>query len=97
MFVVGGFNDGGVEALGRFPADYIMHAVEEAPSFPSGEQSGDSVGQAVLEGGDDNAAGAARHTLHVAQDERRGDAVRLACTATCHDDGGVCKVLGRMR
>ena len=97
MLVVGGFDDGGVEALGRFPADYIMHAVEEAPSFPSGEQSGDSVGQAVLEGGYDNAAGAARHTLHVAQDERRGDAVRLACAATCHDDGGVCKVLGRMR
>ncbi len=44
MFVVGGFDDGGAEALGRFPADHIMHAVEEAPSFPRGEQSGDSVG-----------------------------------------------------
>ena len=97
MFVVGGLDDGGVEALGRFPADHIMHAVEKAPPFPRGEQSGYSVGQAVLERGDDNAAGAAGHTLHIAQDKGRGYAVRLACAATCHDDGGVCKVLGRMR
>ena len=77
MLVVGRLDDGGVETLGRFPADYVMHAVEKAPPFPRGEQSRHRVGQTVFERRHHDAACRAGHTLHITQSKRSGDAVRF--------------------
>ena len=70
------------EGLGRFDADDVMHALDEAHRLPTGEQSRQGVGQTVAEGRHDDAAGGAGHTLHVPQDERRTHAVGLAETTT---------------
>ena len=69
MFVVGGFDDGLGEGLGWASSDDIVNAVDEAPSSPSSEETWDSVGESVFEGGYDDAASGARHTLHITEDE----------------------------
>ena len=66
-----------------------MYALDEAPAFPSGEQSRNGICQSVLEGRHHDAAGRAGHTLHIAQNKRSGDAVRLAGASPCDDNGSV--------
>lgn len=51
--------------------------------------AGDCVRQSVLEGRHDDAACRAGHTLHIAQNKRSSDAVRLAGASPRDDNGGV--------
>lgn len=89
MFVVLWVDDWLLESLRRFSADNIMHPLDEAPAFPRGEQAGDCVSQAVLEGRHYDAACRAGHTLHIAKNKRSSDAVGLAGTSPCNYNGGV--------
>jgi hypothetical protein len=66
-----------------------MHTVEKSPTFPSSEQPRDGVCQTVFESRHTDAACTARHTLHIAEHERRGDGVRLTGTTAGNDNGGV--------
>ena len=77
------------EGSGRSPTDDVVDAVDVAPSLPRRQQPGDGIRQAVPVGRHDNTARTARHALHVAQDKRRGYAVRFSCSATGNDNGGV--------
>ena len=43
----------------------------------------------VFEGRHDDATCRAGHTLHIAQNKRSSDAVRLSCTSPCDDNGSV--------
>ena len=90
MFVIGRLGDGFLEGLGRFPPDHVVYAFQIPPPFPCGQQSGYGVCQSVFERRHHDAACAARHSLHIAEHEGRGDGVRLARSAAGDDHGGLC-------
>ena len=73
VIVLGWLDDGLAEGFGRSPSNHIMHAIDEAPPLPCRQQARNGVCQSVLVCRYDNAARAAFHPLHIAQDERRGD------------------------
>ena len=89
MFILGRLDNRFPEGFGRFPTDDVVDSVDVAPPFPCRQQARDGVGQAMLVGGYNYAPGAARHALHVAQHERRGNRVGLARTSPSDNDGGV--------
>jgi len=89
VLVFGRLDDGLAEGFGRSPTDDVVHALDVAPPLPRRQQAGDGVGQAVPVGGNDDAACAAGHALHVAQREGRGDRIGLAGSSPRHDDGGI--------
>jgi hypothetical protein len=63
-----------------------MHAIDITPTLPRSKQTGERIGQAMLERRHNDATRGSRHTLHVTQHERRGDGVRLARASSSHDD-----------
>ena len=89
MLIVRRFDDSTGKGFGRFSTDHIVNTLYKAPSLPGCEQSRKGVCQTVLRGGNDNPSRAARQTLHVTENERRSDTVRLACSSSCHDHGRV--------
>ena len=86
MLIVSRFGDRLRKRLRRFSAYHIMHAIDIPPTLPCCKQSGERVGQAMLERRHHDTTSGSRHTLHVAQHERRGDGVRLASASSSHDD-----------
>lgn len=82
MFIILRLDDRLVEIFRGLPPDYIMNAIEVAPSFPGCEQSGDCVGESVFESGNNDSAGAPFHPLHVPQCKGGGDAVGLTSAAS---------------
>lgn len=86
MLIVSRFGDWLRKRLRRFSANHIVNAIDVPPTFPCCEQTRERVRQAMLERRHDDATSGARHTLHVAQHERRGDGVRLASASSSHDD-----------
>ena len=72
--------------LRRFPSYDIVNAPDKSPPLPSRKQPGQRVSEAMLECRYHDAAGTARHPLHVPQDEGRSNGVRLTSTAASHDD-----------
>ena len=72
--------------LRRLSSNDIVNASDKSPSLLSRKQSRQRVSQAMLECRYHDAPSTARHTLHVPQNEWRGNRVRLTCTAASHDD-----------
>jgi len=88
VLIVRWLGDGFLERLRRFAANDIVDAIDVAPPFPRGEEPGKRVRQTMFEGRHDDASRGARHALHVAEHEGRGDGVGLAGASACYDDGG---------
>ena len=86
MLIVSRFGDRLRKRLRRFSAYHIMHAIDIPPTLPRCKQTRERVGKSMLERRHHDTTSGARHTLHVAQHERRGDRVRLARASSSHDD-----------
>ena len=82
-------NNRSAKTSGRLLADDIVDIFHISPSFQSGKQSGDGVGQAVFVGRNDNATSGASHALHITKEKGSGDAVGLASTATGYNHADV--------
>ena len=89
MLIIFRVDDRLTERFWRFPPHDIMNTLDEAPTLPCGEQARNCVSQTVLEGRHHDAACGAGHTLHIAQNKRSSDAVRLAGASPRDDNGGV--------
>ena len=89
VLIFGWLDDGLAKRFGRSPSNHIMQAIDEAPPLPSRQQARNGVCQSVLVGRYDNAARAAFHPLHIAQDERRSDAVGLSSATASDNHGGI--------
>ena len=86
MLIVSRFGDGFGETLWRFSANNVVNAVDVTPTLPCCKQTRERVGESMLERRHHDTTSRSRHTLHVAQHERRGDGVRLAGASSSHDD-----------
>lgn len=89
MLILSRLDDGLTEEFRRSSPNDVVYAIHEAPALPCRQQARDGVCQTMLVGWHHNAAGAARHALHVAQHKGRGDRIRLAGSSPRHDDGGI--------
>ena len=72
MLILRRLDDWLAEGFRRPTPNDVVDAIHEAPSFPCRQQARNCVGQAMLVGGHNNTASAARHALHVAQHKWRG-------------------------
>ena len=90
MFVIARLDDCACKGFGRLATNDIMHSLNISPTLPRGEKPRQSIGKSVLEGGYYNAPCTARHTLHITENERCSNAVRLSSSTACDNNGGVC-------
>ena len=86
MLIVGWLNYRFAKGLGRSFTYDIMHVTDITPSIPRGKQTRYRVRKAMLESWHNYSSSAAYHALHIAQHERRGDTVGLACSSTSNNN-----------